>query len=47
VENKELTEFCGACFDRKYPTGDITSHVLAQIERERSGVHKSQMDLNI
>ncbi len=47
MENKELTEFCGACFDRKYPTGDITSDILAQIEKERSGVHKSQMDLNI
>jgi glutamine phosphoribosylpyrophosphate amidotransferase len=47
IENKKLTEFCGACFNGIYPTGDITSDVLAQIERERRGVQKRQMELSI
>jgi len=47
MENKGLSEFCGACFDGKYPTGDVTPDILAQIEKERAGVFKNQMQLNI
>lgn len=46
-ENKELTEFCGACFDGIYPTGDITSDILDQIEKERKDAQKGQLELNI
>jgi len=47
MENKELTEFCGACFDGKYPSGDITSDVLDRIEKERTGVHDNQEQLGL
>ena len=47
LENKELNEFCGACFDGKYPTGDVTPSVLKRIEKERSQTHKNQMELSI
>ncbi|MBD3414020.1 MAG: amidophosphoribosyltransferase [Candidatus Aminicenantes bacterium] len=47
MENPNLTEFCGACFEGHYPTDDITSDVLARIERERKGVQKKQMELSI
>jgi len=47
MENESLTEFCGACFDGNYPTGDVTPDVLAQIEKERTDVRKRQMELTI
>jgi hypothetical protein len=28
-------EFCKACFDGCYPTGDVTPEMLADIESER------------
>ncbi len=31
-----VEEFCKACMDGKYPTGDITASVLKNIESERS-----------
>ena len=34
-EAPEDRTFCMACMDGNYPTGDITSDVLAEIERER------------
>jgi amidophosphoribosyltransferase len=32
-------QFCSACFDGQYPTGDVTEAMLADIERERLGAH--------
>ena len=31
----EITKMCTACFSGDYPTGDITSEILLQIEEER------------
>ncbi len=45
--NGELNAFCGACFDGKYPTGDITSGILDAIEDERKSLQKKQLELNI
>jgi len=45
--NSELNAFCGACFDGKYPTGDITSGILDAIEDERRSLQKKQLELNI
>ncbi len=45
--NKKLTDFCGACFDGVYPTGDVTPEILKAIEKERKLVHDSQLELNI
>jgi amidophosphoribosyltransferase len=45
--NRELNAFCGACFDGKYPTGDITSGILDAIEDERKNLQKRQLELNI
>jgi amidophosphoribosyltransferase len=45
--NGELSAFCGACFDGKYPTGDITSGILDAIEDERKSLQKKQLELNI
>ena len=33
--NKGLKDFCGACFDGIYPTGDVTPQVLKTIEKDR------------
>jgi amidophosphoribosyltransferase len=45
--NKKLTEFCGACFSGVYPTGDVTSEVLDEIEAERRAVHDKQLELDV
>lgn len=45
--NEELTEFCGACFDGVYPTGDVTPQVLKRIDRERKNLQKKQLELHI
>lgn len=45
--NKKLNDFCGACFDGVYPTGDVTPEILKAIEKERKLVHDSQLELNI
>ncbi len=34
-ERSEVREFCTACFSGIYPTGDITTEMLLQIEQER------------
>ena len=34
-QNKKIKSFCMACFTGQYPTGDISTGVLAQIEKER------------
>ena len=33
----EIEHMCHACFSGDYPTGDITSEMLLQIEQERIG----------
>ena len=45
--NKDLTEFCGACFDGVYPTGDVTPKILKRIDTERKNQQKKQLELNI
>ncbi len=45
--NKEITHFCGACFDGQYPTGDVTAEVLKTIERDRETDQKNQLELEI
>ncbi len=47
IGNKELTHFCGACFDGTYPTGDVTSDVLKAIEKDRKLIQKKQLELDI
>jgi amidophosphoribosyltransferase len=34
-QNPRIRTFCKACFDGKYPTGDVSPEILAQIELER------------
>jgi amidophosphoribosyltransferase len=45
--NDKITHFCGACFDGHYPTGDVTSDVLATIEKDRKSNQKKQLDLDL
>jgi hypothetical protein len=45
--NDKISQFCGACFDGHYPTGDVTSDVLAVIEKDRKFNQKNQLDLDI
>ena len=42
VGNPEIGSFCKACMDGEYPTGDVTSETLAEIESERL---KAQQEL--
>ncbi|MBU0981162.1 amidophosphoribosyltransferase [Patescibacteria group bacterium] len=39
--NPKIKKFCMACFDGKYPTGDVTEEVLRAAEDSRSGVAPS------
>lgn len=45
--NKKLADFCGACFDGVYPTGDVTPEILKAIEKERKLVQDSQLELEM
>jgi amidophosphoribosyltransferase len=45
--NKKITQFCGACFDGHYPTGDVTPEVLETIEKDRKFIQKNQFELGI
>ena len=45
--NPKLTHFCGACFDGKYPTGDVTPEMLERIERERKIAQENQLNLKL
>ncbi|MFQ5722343.1 MAG: amidophosphoribosyltransferase, partial [Candidatus Aminicenantales bacterium] len=45
--NKKLTNFCAACFDGIYPTGDVTPEILEEIERERKLAYERQLELGI
>lgn len=47
LENKDLTDFCGACFSGEYPTGDITPDVLKKIEKERGRARLNQLELDL
>ncbi len=47
IGNKKITQFCGACFDGQYPTGDVTPEVLAAIEKDRKLIQKKQLELEI
>jgi len=40
--NPELENFCNACFDGRYPTGDITAEVLEAIGGERTTSRQNQ-----
>jgi amidophosphoribosyltransferase len=41
-QNKQIKTFCKACFTGKYPTGDVSAEVLAQIEREREDTRSGE-----
>lgn len=45
--NKKITQFCGACFDGLYPTGDVTADILETIEQDRKTIQNNQLDLNL
>jgi amidophosphoribosyltransferase len=47
IGNKDINQFCGACFDGCYPTGDVTAEVLEAIERDRKTAQKKQLELDI
>ncbi len=47
IGNKNLTQFCGACFNGKYPSGNITPEILRSIENDRKLIQKSQLELDI
>jgi amidophosphoribosyltransferase len=47
MENKKLRNFCAACFDGCYVTGDVTPEMLKTIEKERKAIQESQLELNI
>ena len=45
--NKNLKNFCAACFDGIYPTGDVTPEILKKIEEERRLAQESQLELEL
>ncbi len=45
--NKNITHFCGACFDGVYPTGDVTEEILQEIEKQRKQSTHDQLEFNI
>ena len=47
MENKKLKQFCAACFDGCYVTGDVTPEMLKTIEKERTAIQEGQLELNI
>jgi amidophosphoribosyltransferase len=47
MENPKLGQFCAACFDGDYITGDVTPEMLKEIERERTAAKERQLELNI
>jgi len=47
LENPKLGEFCAACFDGVYPTGDVSAELLNEIEKERAQAREDQLELNI
>ena len=47
AENPKIRNFCAACFDGVYPTGDITPELLEDIEEDRKHAQEHQLELNI
>jgi amidophosphoribosyltransferase len=47
MENPGLENFCAACFDGRYITGDVTEKMLTEIEAERRRLQESQLELNL
>jgi amidophosphoribosyltransferase len=47
LENPKLSQFCAACFDGVYPTGDVSPELLKEIEENRNSAHENQLELNI
>jgi amidophosphoribosyltransferase len=47
MENPKIKNFCAACFDGCYITGDITPEMLQKIEKERKDLQAHQLELNI
>jgi amidophosphoribosyltransferase len=47
MENPNIKNFCAACFDGCYITGDITPEMLQKIEKERKDLQAHQLELNI
>lgn len=45
--NKNIKNFCAACFDGIYPTGDVTPSILKKIERERKIAQERQLELKL
>jgi amidophosphoribosyltransferase len=45
-QNREIKSFCKACFTGIYPTGDVSNHMLEQIEKEREYMSK-HLDLTL
>ena len=45
--NKDLKQFCGACFSGIYPTGDVTPEILESIEKDRQTAKENQLGLNL
>jgi amidophosphoribosyltransferase len=46
-ENPRIKNFCAACFDGIYPTGDITTDLLEDIESDRKRTQDGQLELNV
>jgi len=46
-ENPKIKNFCAACFDGIYPTGDITPDLLEDIEADRKQAQEQQLELNL
>jgi amidophosphoribosyltransferase len=47
TENPKLKNFCAACFDGIYPTGDISPELLEDIECDRREARESQLELDL
>jgi len=47
MENPGLTQFCAACFDGCYVTGDVTPEMLQKIEKERKDLQAHQLERDI
>ena len=47
LENPKIKNFCAACFDGIYPTGDITPDLLEDIEADRKEAQDAQLELDI
>jgi amidophosphoribosyltransferase len=47
LENPRIKNFCAACFDGIYPTGDISPDLLADIEADRKSAQDAQLELNL